>query len=161
MTTERIAIARIDPDFRQWDTLLALLRRSFAYMDGVIDPPSSAHALTVESLQERARTEAGFAAMDGDEIVGCVFVRERDDDCYIGKLAVEPVMQGRGIGRRLLLAAEDFATSRGKQAVELQTRVELTRNQTAFARLGFVETKRTAHKGFDRPTSITLRKMLA
>lgn len=156
-----VSILRIDGGFECWNELLALILRSFAYMDRIIDPPSTAHALTAESLQERARTEAGFIAMDGEKIVGCVFVRERDDDCYIGKLAVEPAMQGRGIGKRLLEAAETFAASRGKQAVELQTRVELTGNQTAFVRLGFVETKRTAHKGFDRPTSITLRKMLA
>ena len=159
--TSLIAIDRIGPGFDQWNALLSLILRSFAYMDGVIDPPSTAHLLTVDSLRERARVEAGFVAAEGDAIVGCVFVRERGDDCYIGKLAVEPAMQGCGIGKRLLQAAEAFAASRGKQAVELQTRVELTGNQTAFARLGFVETKRTAHKGFDRPTSITLRKTLA
>ncbi|TIN07524.1 MAG: GNAT family N-acetyltransferase, partial [Mesorhizobium sp.] len=31
----------------------------------------------------------------------------------------------------------------------------------AFARLGFHETARTAHSGYDRPTSITMRKVLS
>ena len=49
----------------------------------------------------------------------------------------------------------------GKPALELQTRIELTGNHAAFRRMGFVETARTAHPGFDRPTSITFRKRLA
>ena len=39
--------------------------------------------------------------------------------------------------------------------------IELTGNQQLFAKLGFVETARTAHQGYDRPTSITMRKALA
>jgi hypothetical protein len=58
-------------------------------------------------------------------------------------------------------AAEDLALSRGKGAIELQTRVELAGNHAAFARLGFRQTERTAHKGYDRPTSITMRKVFS
>ena len=58
-------------------------------------------------------------------------------------------------------AAEDLARERGKDAIELQTRIELTANHAAFARLGFRETERTAHEGYDRPTSITMRKVLS
>jgi hypothetical protein len=36
--------------------------------------------------------------------------------------------------------------------------VELVENHAAFQALGFAETGRTAHSGFDRPTSITYRK---
>lgn len=68
--------------------------------------------------------------------------------------------QGQGLGRRLMQAAEDLARSRGKAAIELQTRVELTANHAAFARLGFHETDRTAHDGHDRPTSVTMRKTI-
>jgi hypothetical protein len=57
-------------------------------------------------------------------------------------------------------AVEDLARERGKDAIELQTRIELTTNHAAFARLGFRESGRTAHEGYDRPTSITMRKVL-
>jgi hypothetical protein len=60
-----------------------------------------------------------------------------------------------------MAAAEACARSLGRTALELQTRVELTGNQAAFARLGFRETGRTAHEGFDRPTSVTMRKEIA
>lgn len=130
-------------------------------MDGVIDPPSSAHLLTADALRARALRETGFLALDGDRIVGCVFAREKAGGFYVGKLAVAPHRQGQGIGRRLMQAVEDLARDRGKAAIELETRIELTANHAAFARLGFHETERTAHEGYDRPTSITMRKTIS
>ena len=58
-------------------------------------------------------------------------------------------------------AAEALARAAGKPVLELQARVELTGNQAAFSRLGFVETERTAHAGYNRPTSVTMRKTLS
>ncbi|MCI5085719.1 MAG: N-acetyltransferase, partial [Rhodovulum sp.] len=37
-----------------WSALLRLIRTSFAYMDGRIDPPSSMHQLTVDTLRQTA-----------------------------------------------------------------------------------------------------------
>ena len=34
-----VSIRRIDESFRRYDELLVLILGSFAYMDGVIDPP--------------------------------------------------------------------------------------------------------------------------
>jgi hypothetical protein len=42
----------------------------------------------------------------------------------------------------------------------LGVRIALPENQRLFAALGYVETERTAHPGFDVPTSITMRKVL-
>ncbi|MER8573867.1 GNAT family N-acetyltransferase [Mesorhizobium sp. M1338] len=158
--TEAVSIAQIPADFDRWNDVLALIMRAFASMDGVIDPPSSAHLLTADSLRDKARRETGFVALNGDRIVGCIFALERPAELYVGKLAIAPDWQGQGIGRRLMQAVEDFARSHGKVAIELQTRIELTGNHAAFARFGFYETERTAHEGYDRPTSITMRKVL-
>ena len=154
-------VTQIPVDFRRWDEVLSLILRAFAYMDGIIDPPSSAHLLTAERLKDKARQETGFLALEAGRIVGCIFVLERADDFYVGKLAVEPGLRGRGIGRRLMQAAEYLALSRGKSAIELQTRVELSGNHSAFSRLGFRESGRTAHAGYGWPTSITMRKVLS
>lgn len=154
-----IRIAPLSCDFDRWGDLLALIVQSFAYMDD--DPPSSAKLLTVESLREKASREKTFLALSDDEIVGCIFADERADHLYVGKLAVAAEWQGRGIGRQLLRKAEEFACEKGKNALTLQTRIELAANQEAFYRLGFREIERTAHIGFDRLTSITMRKNLA
>ena len=159
--TVGISIIGLPADFDRWDDLLALIRRAFAYMDGVIDPPSSAHLLSADSLAEKAKREAGFLAVENGRIVGCVFALERARDFYVGKLAVEPALQGQGVGARLMQAVEDLARERDKDAIELQARIELTANHAAFARLGFRETERTAHAGYDRLTSITMQKVLS
>jgi len=117
--------------------------------------------LTADGLGEKAKRETGFLAVENGRIVGCVFGLERERDLYVGKLAVEPRLQGQGIGTRLMQAVEDLARERDKDAIELETRIELTANHAAFARLGFRETGRTAHAGHDRPTSITMRKALS
>lgn len=109
-----VSVAQLPADFERWDEVLALIMRAFAAMDGVIDPPSSAHRLTVENLRDKARQETGFAALNDGRIVGCVFVLERANDFYVGKLAVEPDFQGQGIARRLMQAVEDLARDRGK-----------------------------------------------
>lgn len=158
---ENICTERIDERFERWEELLDLVLRSFAYMDGVIDPPSSAHRLTVPALKEKALREIGFVAVEGDRLLGCVFVNERIDDFYLGKLAVEPEAQGSGIGRKLLEIAEFQARKSGKPVMELQTRVELSANQDTFRHFGFTEVARTAHQGYDRPTSVTMRKALS
>lgn len=155
-----IAVARLPAGFGRWQELLDLIMRAFAYMDGVIDPPSSAHRLTLEGLREKCAAEAVFVALAGEKLAGCVFLADRGDHAYVGKLAVDPALQGQGIGRRLMEAAEAEARRQRRGAIELQTRVELTGNHSAFARLGFRETARTAHEGFSRPTSITMRKEL-
>ncbi|AZO09882.1 MULTISPECIES: GNAT family N-acetyltransferase [unclassified Mesorhizobium] len=154
-------VTELPPDFDRWDELLALILRAFAYMEGIIDPPSSAHLLTPENLKHKAQQETGFLAIENGRIVGCVFALERAEDFYVGKLAVEPEHQGQGLGARLMQAVEDLAHRRGKHGIELQTRIELTANQASFARMGFRETGRTAHAGYHRPTSITMRKVVS
>ena len=76
---------------------------------------------------------------------------------YLGKFAVETARQGQGIGRQLFEVAADAARAEGYREIELQARVELTENHVAFAAMGFCETGRTAHAGYDRPTSVTMR----
>jgi GNAT superfamily N-acetyltransferase len=155
-----ISIERLPAGFCRWDSLLELINEAFAYMDRVIDPPSSAKLLTPQGLAEKAGQETCFIATTDGRLVGCIFAHERDDRVYVGKLAVATSYQKRAIGRALLQAAENHARSVGKPMLELQTRVELTGNHAAFERLGFRETERTAHAGYDRPTSLTLRKRL-
>jgi ribosomal protein S18 acetylase RimI-like enzyme len=155
-----LSLVPLPESFDRWEELLGLILTSFRYMDSVIDPPSSALRLTPKSLKQKAAEERVFLALLGGRMVGCVFLAEKQDHFYLGKLAVDPACQGLGIGRRLVEAAEAFAGATAKPMIELQVRVELTGNQATFARLGFRETGRTAHAGFDRPTSITMRKDL-
>lgn len=154
-------IAKIGEEFNRWQELLALIMSSFAYMDGVIDPPSSAHRLTLENLAEKARVEIAFVALNGDEIVGCLFCRPEPPAClYVGKLCVSPKAQGKGIGKMLLEQAEALARELALPALRLETRIELIANHTKFAAWGFVKTAENAHAGYNRTTSIEMTKFL-
>ena len=88
----------------------------------------------------------------------CAVFTPRGDAMYIGKLAVAAAHRGRGYARALMAAADLRAAALGLGWLELETRVELVENQAVFAAMGFVEVGRSAHAGFDRPTSITYRR---
>lgn len=40
---------------------------------------------------------------------GCVFLHKKDNRLYLGMFSVLPFSQGKGIGKKLLLSAEDYA----------------------------------------------------
>jgi len=52
--------------------------------------------------------EAGNGA-----IQGCVYLEVKEDSLYLSTLAVAPKMQGQGVGRQLLAAAENHACQHG------------------------------------------------
>ncbi len=152
---------RIDESFVRWNELLDLILVSFAYMEGSIDPPSSASRLTAESLMEKARAEIAYAVEQAGQLVGCIFLRPEADCLYVGKLAVLPSAQGKGIGRRLLDTAEKTALDLGLPALRLETRIELVGNHTTFAAWGFEKTAEKSHPGFTRVTFVEMKKALA
>lgn len=142
----------------QWGCLLDLIRAEFAYMEGRIDPPSSQRDLTAENIEAQAREV--WVIGPAHDLVACMFLTPKPGALYLGKLAVRGDQRGRGHARRLVGCALDRARALGLARVELQTRVELVENHATFAALGFHEVARTAHAGFDRPTSVTF-SMLA
>ena len=135
-----------------WPALLALIQRAFAGMEGRIEPPSSLDRLTANDLA------ASEVWVIGTPAQACMVLTPKPGRLYLGKLAVEPGLQGQGLGRALVRAAEQRALALGLTVVELETRVELVENHAIFGKLGFLEVGRKAHPGFDRPTSITFAK---
>ena len=156
-----IEIIRIDDGFSRYEDLLALILSSFAYMDAIIDPPSSAHRLTVDNLAQKTRDEIAFIALDGEDLQGCIFCKPEATSLYVGKLAVSPLSQGKGVGVALLGQAEEVARDRQLPALRLETRIELTQNHSRFAAWGFVRTAENSHPGYTRVTSIEMTKVLA
>ena len=138
---------------------LDLMRAAFAYMDGRIEPPSSIHRLDLGALRT-ACTEAEVWAL-GHPLLAVVVLTPRPTCLYLGKLAVDPAHRGEGLARILVDHAATRAAALGLSAIELEVRIELTDNQQAFVAMGFSEVARTAHPGFGRPTSITMRRTVS
>ena len=153
-------LRRMMPGEAGWPAVLGLILDAFAYMDDVIDPPSSAKLLTVENLQQKAGREHALVLFEGETPVACIFCDPRRDCLYVGKLAVSQAWRGKGLGKQLIGEAAALARQLGYGELELQTRVELTANHRFFEALGFIKTGETAHAGYDRPTSITMRKQI-
>jgi predicted N-acetyltransferase YhbS len=142
--------------------LAATIAAAFEQYRGRLVPESGAFRETADAISREltAGSDAIIAEQDSDAL-GCVMIKPVDDDLYFGRLAVAPWARGRGIARRLVKAVEDEAHRRGLAGVRLGVRIALTENQRRFTSLGFVETSREAHPGFDHPTSISMRKALS
>lgn len=139
-------------DFRP---LLALIQQSFDYMDGIIDPPSSIHSLTVNDLEN---AETILVIEHNNTPIACAICTTKPNALYVGKIAVDEAFRGQGLARKLVEYYETIAQTQKLASLELRTRIELAANHTAFAAMGFIKIAETAHPGYDHPTSITMRK---
>ncbi|WP_127818683.1 GNAT family N-acetyltransferase, partial [Microbacterium sp. CPCC 204701] len=68
---------------------------------------------TLEELEAELRENLGCVALDGTRIVGAVRARRDGGLLLIGRIAIAPDQQGRGIGTTLLAAVEDRGRAAG------------------------------------------------
>ncbi len=66
----------------------------------------------VKELIEKTDTTI-LKYVEANQIVGCVELRKEKGKVYLGMLSVAPTIQGKGIGKKLLYAGEDYAKSIG------------------------------------------------
>lgn len=158
--TGEIRVETDPPGFADWAAVLGLLRDSFAYMHGRVDPPSSLTRIDLPGLVAKAGSETVILAFDGAVPVGCAFCAPKDGWLYVGKVATAASHRGRGIARAMMARAGEVARDMALAGIELQVRVEMTEVQETYTRLGFRQVGATAHPGYDRPTSLTLRRPL-
>ncbi len=144
-----------------WDEILNLIQTCFAYMEARIDPPSSMHQQTLDSISKHSTSGEIWVIENDNTPVACMFLTPKAHALYLGKLAVSDAYRGQGLARKLI---EECATTRaralGHTKLELETRIELTENHRTFEKMGFHKTDKTAHDGYDHPTSITMQKEL-
>lgn len=50
---------------------------------------------------------------EANELLGCVELRQQDGKLYLGMLSVKPDTQGKGIGKKLMQAAEEYGQQQG------------------------------------------------
>lgn len=136
-----VSLARAD--LSDAGEILGLIRRAFAavaerYGDPALPP-------LVESLEEHRARYATHTVLkatdDRGVIVGTVQGESRPDGtCYVSRLAVDPVMQGRGIGRMLAEALE--AECPDARRFELFTGHRCEASLALYTSLGFSEIRR-------------------
>jgi GNAT superfamily N-acetyltransferase len=82
-----------------------------------------------------------FLLLEEDGLpLACVYLEVRAERGYFGLLSVDPALQGSGLGKRLIAAAEDYCRQAGCAFMDLQI-VNLREELPPFYRkLGYVET---------------------
>ena len=138
--------------------ILAVMHRAFAPL--VIDPPSGALRETVADLASTsgARHDLHRAGGRGDRRQRVL--RPQENALYVGRLAVSPSHQRRGIARALMAQAEAEARRLALPKLTLRARIMLTDNIAFFRACGFVAVAEHAHAGYAHPTSVEMEKRL-
>jgi ribosomal protein S18 acetylase RimI-like enzyme len=108
-----------------------------AHLYDTVDTPALTQ--TFDELKAELATHSGCVALMGSRMVGSVTARLEGDVLAIGRLAVVPDLQGRGIGTRLLDAVEARS---GAAEATLYTGALSGPNLRLYQRLGYVETHR-------------------
>ncbi len=86
----------------------------------------------------------GPDASTGTVIACCQLERRADPVAYFGMFAVRPQRQGGGLGRRLLAAAEDYASSQwAAGAMEMTVIIQRDDLISWYVRRGYVRTEQT------------------
>ena len=75
-----------------------------------------------------------------DQLLGCVYLEQKNDDLYLGMLTVSPDLQAGGIGRQLLEAAEQLAHDRHCRAVTMTVIPQRHELLAWYERRGFQRT---------------------
>ena len=134
-----------------------MVREAFAAIPVPLDPAPSALRVTAAEVLAQ---EGGAVWEVGGRIGGCVLWRMRDGALYLNRVAVRPELQGRGIGRQLLAAAEAEGRRRGVPRLALAVRLVLPANRRLFAEAGFRDVSEHAHPGHAVATYAEAEKML-
>jgi len=142
------------------DAIVALIHRAFGQYRGKLRPESSALLESADSIRAAMETGTILVAVRGDRILGCVSVQRKVDVAHAGRLAVEPMERGMGIGRALMARAEALARQMGAGRLHVDVRLKLRDNLAFFRALGFAEGARRRHPGFASPTYVELEKTL-
>ena len=81
-----------------------------------------------------------IAREESGQLTGCVYVELRSERGYFGMLSVNPALQGRGLGRRLVDAAENYARAQGCTAMDIRVVNLRTELLPFYRKLGYAET---------------------
>jgi len=107
--------------------------------------------------------------LDGEKIIGCVRLVKHGNQLYLGMFAVDPTIQNKGIGKKILVAAEEEARKQNCQSIDMTVISVRTELIDWYKRNGYVEVGEKKPMVFDNPSGgipkkdlyfITLEKFL-
>jgi GNAT superfamily N-acetyltransferase len=110
-------------------------------------PASSTEiARRLDLLLDRENETVLVCALPSGEVVGWLHGSEQEllesgRRCEILGLVVDPEHRGRGVGRRLVQAVEQWAIGRGLEHIAVRSNILRAESHPFYERLGYVRTK--------------------
>ena len=111
------------------------------------------HHPSREVVAMGVQSGAHFVAVDGEEILGGMLLNNSQDEQYkqvewrvnegspfiVHRLAISPNHQGRGVAKKLMVFAEEFAKSHGSTAIRLDTYAGNGVSNRFYENLGYLK----------------------
>lgn len=117
------------------------------YIERMDKPPGP----MLDDYRRRIRDRTAWVLEQAGAVVVAVLVLLPEaDHLLLDNIAVDPVQQGKGLGRALMDFAEAAARRRGYDEIRLYTHQTMTENIALYCRLGYEETSRGAQAGYER-----------
>jgi GNAT superfamily N-acetyltransferase len=96
--------------------------------------------IDVSGVRELMEKGAFLLAEEAAGLAGCVYVAAAGERSYLGLLSEAPTRQGAGLGRQLVVAAEEHARNAGCHAMDLRIISPRAENLLPFyQRLGYAQ----------------------
>ncbi|RPI49059.1 MAG: GNAT family N-acetyltransferase [Acidobacteria bacterium] len=140
-------------------TLLRILREAFDEYKNVLEPPSGAHAETLDTVRRHLADGAAVLASIDREPVGFGFYEPAGPVVYFSRLSVLPRFRNNGIGRALLEHVERRAKETGAAGVRLGVRLQLPHLLARYERVGYRIAEYKTHDGYAHPTYVYMDKL--
>lgn len=124
-----------------------------------LDPPSGALRETLERVRDDLAAGGGAIAEVDGKPVGCLrWQQDEDGSFHVRRVAVAPHVQRCGVGRALMLWAEEEARRHGGDGVTVGVRIVLPGNLAFYRGLGYEIVSEHSHDGYAEATWLELRK---
>lgn len=92
-------------------------RQGWTHESDLIQGESRTDEPTLRDLLQRPAAVLLKYCNDAGDIEGCVLLEKKERGLYLGMLTVKPELQGGGIGKQLLAAAERQAREQGCKSI--------------------------------------------
>ncbi|MFD9223193.1 GNAT family N-acetyltransferase [Streptomyces sp. NPDC060064] len=97
-----------------------------------------------------AEVAAGRVFVVGDPVQGVIVLVPEAGHLLLESIAVHPGAHGTGLGRRLLIFAEEYAGELGLSEIRLYTNALMWENQQLYPRYGYEVVERRVDGPYDR-----------
>ncbi len=124
-------------------------KKGWTTEEHLLDGIRTNEKLLTQSLNDEGTTFLKYS--NNGNILGMVMLKNQKDKLYLGMLTVSPELQGGGIGKKLMSAAEDFAKQHHLPKISMtviSVRHELI---NWYERLGYQLTGETLPFPMDNP----------